>query len=357
MFTGVLEKIAKAKETRDAAKMRDALAELDAAAPGVDDKKQREIARIGAHARALLDQWTRPPPACSWDDVVGQSDAKQVLQEALVLPARQPGLFTGARRPWRSLLLFGPPGTGKTMLARAAAAQCGASFHAVAPADLFSKWLGESEGAVRALFARVRAARPAILFIDEVEALCRRRDDAQHETSARVLTEFLTALDGAQTDAADGVFVLGATNCPELLDPAMLRRFQRRIHVGLPDAAAREAILRRAMGDTPHAIGEGEWARLAAGLERFSGADIANLVREAAMRPVRELVAARFFPCNTRRLGGVLGGRRRRAGHVACGRPRGGRACARGGGGRPRGRARAHAPDGDGRDAAWVSRI
>lgn len=290
MITGVLEKISQARGRRDPEMLHAALAELDRAAQGADEDKRREMARVSAQARALLGQW-----ACSWDDVVGQRDAKQVLQEALVLPARQPRLFTGARRPWRSLLLFGPPGTGKTMLARAAAAQCGASFHAVSPADLFSKWLGESEGAVRALFERVRAARPAILFIDEVEALCRRRDDAQHETSARVLTEFLTALDGVQTDANDGVFVLGATNCPEMLDPAMLRRFQRRIHVGLPDEEDRMAILRRAMGDTPHAIGDDEWARLAAALGRFSGADIANLVREAAMRPVREMVAARFF--------------------------------------------------------------
>ena len=244
-------------------------------------------------ARAAL-----PPaaaPSADWNDVIGQEDAKEALREALVLPALHPELFVGARRPWRSVLLWGPPGTGKTLLARAAAAAGRAAFFTATPADLFSKWLGESEGAVRDLFVRVRAARPSVLFFDEIDALCRRRSDEQHETSARVVSQFLTELDGVAGGVNDGVFFLAATNHPHLLDPAMLRRFECRIKVGLPDAAARAQLVAAMLGDTPHAVSPADVDLVAQRTEGFSGADLGALVRAAAMGPVREMARAQWF--------------------------------------------------------------
>lgn len=274
----------------------------DEAARALRDALEQETdpgRRRGAqHMLDLIERARESVPAAApakWDDVIGQDGAKEALREALVLPALHPELFVGARRPWRSILLWGPPGTGKTLLARAAASASGASFHAATPADLLSKWVGESEGAVRGLFDRLRAARPAVLFVDEIEALCRRRGDEQHETSARVLSQFLTELDGVRSEANDGVFVLGATNHPELLDPAMLRRFEARIHVGLPDAADRAAMVRQMLGATPHALQEDDVAWVAARADGFSGSDLHALVRAAAMGPVREMARARWF--------------------------------------------------------------
>lgn len=274
----------------------------DEAARALRDALEQETdpgRRRGAqHMLDLIERARESVPAAApakWDDVIGQDGAKEALREALVLPALHPELFVGARRPWRSILLWGPPGTGKTLLARAAASASGASFHAATPADLLSKWVGESEGAVRGLFDRLRAARPAVLFVDEIEALCRRRGDEQHETSARVLSQFLTELDGVRADANEGVFVLAATNHPELLDPAMLRRFECRIYVGLPDARDRAAMVRQMLGATPHALGEDDLAWIVERTACFSGADVHAVVRAAAMGPVRELARAAWF--------------------------------------------------------------
>ena len=294
---GAFEKVKQARALRTREALDEAARALRDAIACEPSEQRRQAAR--AKLAEIEQAQPRPAPVypahTSWDDVIGQAAAKEALREALVLPARHPELFVGARRPWRSVLLWGPPGTGKTLLARAAACASGASFHAATPADLLSKYVGESEGAVRDLFEQLRAARPAVLFVDEVEALCGRRGDEQHETSARVLSQFLTELDGVRADANDGVFVLGATNHPELLDPAMLRRFEARIHVGLPDAADRAAMVRQMLGATPHALTDDDVAWVAEHAAGFSGSDLHALVRAAAMGPVRELARARWF--------------------------------------------------------------
>ena len=238
----------------------------------------------------------------AWDDVKGCEDAKMALHEAVVWPLRYPQLFTDGLTPWRGVLLHGPPGTGKTMLARAAAATAGATFLNVSASSLTSKWRGESEKAVRALFALARHNAPCVVFLDECDAFMDRRggDDSgdgggggkhEHEASRRVKSEFLMRMDGLAEDAMSGVLVLAATNLPWELDRALLRRLERRVHVPLPDAEARRAIAEDALGSRT-AAGKLDLTALADATDGLSGADVRVACRMAMLRPVRRAIEA-----------------------------------------------------------------
>lgn len=242
-------------------------------------------------------------------------------------------LFQGLRAPASGLLLFGPPGTGKTLLAKAVACESGATFFAISAASLTSKWVGEGEKLVRALFAAARARAPSIVFIDEIDALLSARSANEHDArrapfpagsracfpehtccqqalssawaspthslrSRRLKTEFLVQLDGAAGPGGRGpggrVVVLGATNRPEELDEAVLRRLPKRILVPLPDAAARRALLALLLRGPQFRLPAADAERLVARTEGFSGSDLAALAREAAMEPLRELPLQRI---------------------------------------------------------------
>ncbi len=227
-----------------------------------------------------------------WDDIAGLEEAKEMLREAVILPNLFPKLFSGERSAWKAALLYGPPGTGKSYLAKAVATEANASFFSVTSSDLLSKWMGESEKQVRKLFENARAARPSVIFVDEIDALCGDRNTT--DNTKRVVAEFLTQMDGFGSDNA-GMFVLAATNFPGQLDVGIRRRFEKRIYIGLPDSAARIQLLRLHLGKTLHTISNAQFNFLAQHTDGFSGADIAVLVRDALMLPVRRMLAATHF--------------------------------------------------------------
>merc|ERR1712029_1180351 len=218
-------------------------------------------------------------PNVKWSDVAGLDLAKESLKEAVILPIKFPHLFTGQRKPWRGFLLFGPPGTGKSFLAKAVATEANNSkFFSVSSSDLVSKWLGESEKLVKTLFTLAREHKPSIIFIDEVDSLCSSRSDNESESARRIRTEFLVQMQGVGNDN-DGILVLGATNIPWVLDAAIRRRFEKRIFIPLPEPHARTEMFKLNMGQTPNQITEEEYRYLGQNTEGYSGADISLVVR------------------------------------------------------------------------------
>uniref|UniRef100_A0AAY5ERW5 vesicle-fusing ATPase n=1 Tax=Electrophorus electricus TaxID=8005 RepID=A0AAY5ERW5_ELEEL len=234
-------------------------------------------------------------PNVSWNDVAGLEGAKEALKEAVILPIKFPHLFTGKRTPWRGILLFGPPGTGKSYLAKAVATEANNStFFSVSSSDLMSKWLGESEKLVRNLFELARLRKPSIIFIDEVDSLCGSRSENESEAARRIKTEFLVQMQGVGNNN-DKILVLGATNIPWVLDAAIRRRFEKRIYIPLPDEPARAAMFRLHLGNTPHSLCEADLRQLARSTDGYSGADISIIVRDALMQPVRKVQSATHF--------------------------------------------------------------
>ncbi|CUG91349.1 katanin, putative, partial [Bodo saltans] len=232
-------------------------------------------------------------PNVAWEDISGMGDAKRLLNEAVVLPLLVPELFTGVLQPWKGVLLFGPPGTGKTMLAKAVAASAKTTFFNMSASTLIQKHFGESEKMVRALFEVARARSPSTIFFDEVDALMSSRgSNSEHEAMRRVKTELLRQMDGLHGSDHEGsarVMVLATTNRPWDLDEAMRRRLEKRIYVPLPDLNGRLDILRsntKKMQLDPSLRLE----PVARRTDGFSGADLHLLCRNAGMMPMRRLV-------------------------------------------------------------------
>ncbi|KAL6620780.1 hypothetical protein ACP70R_035919 [Stipagrostis hirtigluma subsp. patula] len=227
----------------------------------------------------------------TFDDIGALADIKESLQELVMLPLRRPDLFKGGLlKPCRGILLFGPPGTGKTMLAKAIANDAGASFINVSMSTITSKWFGEDEKNVRALFSLAAKVAPTIIFVDEVDSMLGQRSrSGEHEAMRKIKNEFMSHWDGLLSKSGERILVLAATNRPFDLDEAIIRRFERRIMVGLPTVESRELILRTLL--SKEKVDESiDFKELAAMTEGYSGSDLKNLCVTAAYLPVRELL-------------------------------------------------------------------
>lgn len=233
-------------------------------------------------------------PNVKWEDVAGLHAAKATLKEAVVLPIKFPQLFVGKRKPWKGILLYGPPGTGKSFLAKAAATETGGSFFSVSAANIVSKYMGESERLVKGLFDLARKNKPAVIFLDEIDSVMSARKENENDSSRRLKTEFLIQMQGVGNDD-EGILVLGATNIPWDLDPAVRRRFPKKIYIGLPDLEARLAMFKINLGSTTNNITNEQFLDLARKTEGYSGSDIATLTQEAIFEPVRKCGESKFF--------------------------------------------------------------
>ena len=227
-------------------------------------------------------------PKVNWTDVGGLADVKLKLREAVEMPLKDPEAFKRMGiKPPRGILLYGPPGSGKTLLAKAVANESEANFISIKGPEVMSKWVGESEKAVRTIFKKAKQVAPCIVFLDELDAIAHRRGyDNDSGVSERVVNQLLTSMDGLES--LEGVVVVGATNRPDMVDPALLRtgRFDRILLVPAPDRTARLEILKVHTKGMPL---EGvDLDELAEELDGYTGADIEGLCREAAMVALRE---------------------------------------------------------------------
>ncbi|XP_071643230.1 fidgetin-like protein 1 isoform X2 [Temnothorax longispinosus] len=225
----------------------------------------------------------------TWDDIAGLEYIKKIVKEVVVFPMLRPDIFTGLRRPPKGILLFGPPGTGKTLIGKCIASQSKSTFFSISASSLTSKWIGDGEKMVRALFAVAKVHQPSVIFIDEIDSLLTQRSETEHESSRRLKTEFLVQLDGAATSEDDRILIVGATNRPQELDEAARRRLVKRLYVPLPELEARKQIINNLLRSVHHDLAEEEIARIAEKSAGYSGADMTNLCKEASMEPIRSI--------------------------------------------------------------------
>ncbi|EAX05213.1 spermatogenesis associated 5, isoform CRA_a [Homo sapiens] len=230
----------------------------------------------------------------TYDMIGGLSSQLKAIREIIELPLKQPELFKSYGIPApRGVLLYGPPGTGKTMIARAVANEVGAYVSVINGPEIISKFYGETEAKLRQIFAEATLRHPSIIFIDELDALCPKREGAQNEVEKRVVASLLTLMDGIGSEVSEGqVLVLGATNRPHALDAALRRpgRFDKEIEIGVPNAQDRLDILQKLLRRVPHLLTEAELLQLANSAHGYVGADLKVLCNEAGLCALRRIL-------------------------------------------------------------------
>ncbi|XP_065106903.1 outer mitochondrial transmembrane helix translocase [Paramisgurnus dabryanus] len=227
----------------------------------------------------------------TWRDVAGLDEVITDLQDTVILPFQKSYLFRGSKlfQPPKGVLLYGPPGCGKTLIAKATAKASGCRFINLQASTLTDKWYGESQKLTAAVFSLAVKIQPCIIFIDEMDSFLRNRSSLDHEATAMMKAQFMSLWDGLETETSSQVMVMGATNRPQDVDPAILRRMPTSFHVGLPNAAQREEILKLILSGEKlsNAINLKE---IAGQTDGYSGSDLKELCRDAAMYRVRDYV-------------------------------------------------------------------
>jgi ATP-dependent 26S proteasome regulatory subunit len=228
----------------------------------------------------------------TWNDIAGLAKVKQSLQENVMLPLLRPDLFLqGLRRP-QNILLYGPPGTGKTMLVRACAQESQTcNLFVCSASNLVSKWMGDSEKILKALFEIAQGMAPSIIFVDEVDSILSQRKSDEHEASRRLKTEFMIQMDGIkQQRDSQSVLVISCTNCPWDIDEAVLRRFPKTIYVPVPDAKARRGLIQNLLKKAGrHTLCKQDVDSLVEKTKGWSCSDITALASEASYGPLRAI--------------------------------------------------------------------
>lgn len=269
----------------------------------IDQKNEGDMHRYTRKAddEQLLDsiKSLREPynPGVTWDSLAGLRTTKQELQIAVEMPRRQPQLFIGGLKACQFILLYGPPGNGKTHLARVIASNLQSTLYIVSASDLTSMWIGSSARLVRLLFEDARAHKPAIIFFDEVDSICGQRRAFDSVSHSEQKAELLAQMDGARADNKDVLFI-GATNLPWVLDPAFLRRFTKQLYIPLPDYDTRVQLLSIRFEEIVF-VSEAQRNELlqdyAKRTDGFSGSDIKRLIQEILQIRLRKVEAATHF--------------------------------------------------------------
>ena len=229
----------------------------------------------------------------SWNDIGGLEDCIEEIQETVILPFKRKELFADSDllQPPKGVLLYGPPGCGKTMIAKATAKAAGARFINLQVSSLVDKWYGESQKRTEAVFSLAMKLQPTIIFIDEIDSFLRSRTSTDHEATAMIKTQFMSFWDGLMTDSQCRIMIMGASNRPQDVDAAILRRMPSMFHIGLPQINQRQSILELILRNEP--VGQDvDLELISSQTDGFSGSDLKELCRNAAIYRVRDYLKA-----------------------------------------------------------------